>query len=154
MSYLTGAFIQWGSNPWITFHELTKIHYLFFRISCHSIWPISHLHTIPLERCAFLYALVTNTSMSFPYLFIRSLIEIHKSSSTAHGLPRFYSSDFITFRFRGYSWYMSCSLGLCEIKNLFCFTCIFHICVYVFVKCYRNIQVDSVVLLFTIATDR
>ena len=32
---------------------------------------------------------------------------------------------------------------LCEIKNLFCFTCIFHTCVYVFVKCtgiYKLIQ--------------
>ena len=28
---------------------------------------------------------------------------------------------------------------LYEIKNLFCFTCIFHTCVCVFVKCYRNI---------------
>ena len=42
----------------------------------------------------------------------------------------------------------------CEIKILFCFTCIFHTCVYVFVKCYRNIQVDSIVLLSTLATDR
>ena len=41
-----------------------------------------------------------------------------------------------------------------EIKNLFCFTCIFHTCIYVFIKCYRNIQVDSIVLLSTIATDR
>ena len=30
MSYLIGSFIQWGSDPWITSHELTKIHYLFF----------------------------------------------------------------------------------------------------------------------------
>ena len=36
---------------------------------------------------------------------------------------------------------------LCEIKNLFCFTCIFYTSVYVFVKCYKNIKVDSVVLL-------
>ena len=43
---------------------------------------------------------------------------------------------------------------LCEIKNLFCFTCIFHTCVYVFIKCYRNIQVDSVVLLSIFATNR
>ena len=43
---------------------------------------------------------------------------------------------------------------LCEIKNLFCVTCIFHICVYVFVECFGNIQVDSVVLLSTIAIDR
>ena len=86
MSYLTETSIQWGSNPRITSHELTKIHYLSFQISCHSIWPISHLHTIPLKRCAFLYVLVTNASMSFTYLFIRSLIEVHRSSSTAHGL--------------------------------------------------------------------
>ena len=42
----------------------------------------------------------------------------------------------------------------CEINNLFCFTCIFHICIYVFVEYYMNIQVDSVMLLFTLATDR
>ena len=59
---------------------------VFFRISCHSIWPISHLHTIPLERCAFLYALVKDAPMSFPHLFICSLIEVHRSSSTAHAL--------------------------------------------------------------------
>ena len=30
MSYLTGSSIQWGTDPRITFHKLTKIHYLFF----------------------------------------------------------------------------------------------------------------------------
>ena len=58
----------------------------FFRITCHSFWPISHLHTISLERCAFLYALVTDALISFPHLFIRSLIEVHWSSSTAYAL--------------------------------------------------------------------
>ena len=43
---------------------------------------------------------------------------------------------------------------LCGIKNLFCFTSIFHTCVYVFVECFRNIQVDSVMLLSTLATNR
>ena len=86
MSFITGTSIQWGSNPRITSHELTETNYLFFRISCHSIWPISHLHTIPLERCAFLYALVSDAPMSFPHLFILSLIEVHRSSSTAHAL--------------------------------------------------------------------
>ena len=86
MSYITRSFIQWGSYPRIITAELTEIHYLFFRIACHSFWPISHLHTIPLERCAFLYALVTDTHISFPHLFIRSLIEIHRSSSIAHAL--------------------------------------------------------------------
>ena len=57
-----------------------------FSISFLSIWPISHLHTIPIERCAFLYAIVTNAPMSFPTLFIRSLVEVHRSSSKSHGL--------------------------------------------------------------------
>ena len=37
MSFITGTFIQWGFDPRITAHELTETHYLFFRISCHSI---------------------------------------------------------------------------------------------------------------------
>ena len=86
ISFITSTSIQWGFNPRITSHELTETHYLFFRISCHSIWPISHLHTIPIERCAFLYALVIDAPMSFPLLSIRSLIEVHSSSSTAHAL--------------------------------------------------------------------
>ena len=50
MSYITGTSIRWGSDPRITSAELTETTYLFFRIVCHSLWPISHLHTIPLER--------------------------------------------------------------------------------------------------------
>ena len=84
LSYLTGTSIQWDTDPQITSHELTEIHYLFFLIFCHSIWPISHLHTIPIERCAFLYALVIDAPMSFHHLFICSLVEVH--SSTSHGL--------------------------------------------------------------------
>ena len=59
---------------------------MFFQISCHSIWPISHLHTIPIERCAFLYALVTDASICFPTLFISTLVEVYWSSSKGHGL--------------------------------------------------------------------
>ena len=86
MSYLTGTSIQWDTDPRITSHELTEIHCLFFQISCHSIWPISHLHTIPIERCTFLYVFVIDAPMSFPHLFIRSLVKVHKSSSIAHDL--------------------------------------------------------------------
>ena len=86
MSCITGTSIRWGSDPRITFAELIETTYLFFRIACHSLWPISHLHTIPLEQCAFFYALVTDAPISFPYLFLRSLNEVHRSSSTAHAL--------------------------------------------------------------------
>ena len=86
MSHITGTSIQWGFDPRITTHELTELNYLFFGIGCHFLWPISHLHTIPIERCAFLYAFVTDAPMSFPTLFIRSLFEVHRSSSKSHGL--------------------------------------------------------------------
>ena len=49
MSYITGSSIPWGSDPRITHAELSETAYLFFGIACHSLWPISHLHTIPLE---------------------------------------------------------------------------------------------------------
>ena len=86
MSYITGTSLRWGSNPQITSVELTETTYFFFRTACHSLWPISHLHTIPLERSAFLYALVIDAPISFPHLFLRSLNEVNRSSSTAHAL--------------------------------------------------------------------
>ena len=86
MSYITGSSIQWDSNPRITSAKLSETTYLFFRIACHSLWPISHLHTIPLQRCVFLYAFVSNASISFPHLFLRSLNEVHRSSTIAHAL--------------------------------------------------------------------
>ena len=86
MSFITGTSTWWGSDPRITSAELTETTYLFFRIACHSLRPIFHLHTIPLERFEFLYALVTDAPNSFPYLFLHSLNEVHRSSSTAHAL--------------------------------------------------------------------
>ena len=86
MSYITGSSIQWGPDPRITSAELSETTYLFFRIACHSLWPISHFHTIPLERCVFLYAFVSGASIIFPHLFLRSLNEIHRSSVVAHAL--------------------------------------------------------------------
>ena len=76
MSYITGSSIQWGSDPRITSAELTETAYLLFRIACHSLWPISHFHTIPLERCVFLYAFVSSVyqfSSLVPSFFERGL---------------------------------------------------------------------------------
>ena len=85
MSYITGSSIQWSFNPQIT-SALSEAAYLFLRVACHSLWPISHLHTIPLERCVFLYAFMSGASISFPYLFLCSLNEVHRSSVVAHAL--------------------------------------------------------------------
>ena len=46
----------------------------------------SHLHTIPLERCVFLYVFMSGASISFPHLFLRSLNEVHRSSAIGHVL--------------------------------------------------------------------
>ena len=86
MSLLTGTTISWGTNPRVTTHKHIELNYLFFRISYHSIWPISHIYTIPIERCEFLYALIIVAPISFPTLFIRSLVEVHRSSAKSHGL--------------------------------------------------------------------
>ena len=60
---------------------LSETAYLFLRVACHSLWPISHLHTILLERCVFLYAFMSGASIIFPHLFLRSLNEVHRSSA-------------------------------------------------------------------------
>ena len=49
MSHITRSSIQWGSDPRITSSTLSETTYLFLRVACHSLWPISHLHTILLE---------------------------------------------------------------------------------------------------------
>ena len=86
MSHITGSSIQWGSDPWITSSALSETAYLFLRVACHSLWPISHLHTIPLERCVFLYAFMPGASISFPHLFLRSLNKVHSSFAIGHAL--------------------------------------------------------------------
>ena len=99
MSHITGSSIQWGSDPQITSSTLTETAYLFLRVACHSLWPISHLHTIPLERCVFLYAFMSGASISFPYLFLCSLNEVHRSSAVGHALI------YILFSFIGYFYF-------------------------------------------------
>ena len=67
MSHITGSSIQWGSDPRIMSSALSEIAYLFLRVACHFLWPISHLHTIPLKRCVFLYAFMFGASISFQF---------------------------------------------------------------------------------------
>ena len=86
MSYIIGSSIQWGSDSWITSSTLSKTAYLFLRVACHSLWPISHLHTILLERCVFLYAFMSSVFISFPHFFFCSLNEVHRSSAVGHAL--------------------------------------------------------------------
>ena len=70
MSLLRGRSITWGSEPRINSSEVIELNYIFFRITCQNIFPISHMHTIPLDTCAFLYAFIIDGSTFFPSLFI------------------------------------------------------------------------------------
>ena len=65
---------------------LSETVYLFLRVVCHSLWPISHLHTIPIEQCVFLYAFMSGASITFPHLFLCSLNEVYRSSVVGHTL--------------------------------------------------------------------
>ena len=75
-----------GVDPQITSSALSETTYLYLKVACHSLWPISHLHTIPLERYVFLYAFMSGASISFPHLFLHSLNEVHRSSAIGHSL--------------------------------------------------------------------
>ena len=86
MTLLCGRSVTWGSDLRINSSELTELNYIFFRIACYNIFPISHVHTIPIDRCFFLYALVIDASICFPSLFIQTLAEAHRSKCKKHGL--------------------------------------------------------------------
>ena len=83
MSLLCGCLVSWGSEPRINSCELIELNSLYLTISCHNIYPISHVHTIPIDRCAFLYAFVTDGSMCFPSIFIQTIVDIYRSTSKA-----------------------------------------------------------------------
>ena len=86
MDVLCGRSVTWGSDRSISSSELTELKYIFFRIACHNIFPISHIHTIPVNRFFFLYALVTNSFICFPSLFIETIVEVRRSKYKRHGL--------------------------------------------------------------------
>ena len=74
MDILCGRSVTWGFDPSISSSELIELNYIFFRIPCHNIFPISHVHTIPIDKCFFLYALVTDSFICFPSLFIETIM--------------------------------------------------------------------------------
>ena len=86
MDVLCGRSVTWGSDRSISSSELTELKYIFFRIACHNIFPISHIHAIPVNRFFFLYALVTNSFICFPSLLIETIVEVRKSKYKRHGL--------------------------------------------------------------------
>ena len=73
MALRCGKPVTWGKEPRIHSCELTEFLDMLFRIVVHNIFPISHVHTIPIDRCVFTYALSTNGSICFPSLFIQTI---------------------------------------------------------------------------------
>ena len=86
MSLLCDRSVSWGTKPRINSCEFTKLHFLYLHIFCHNIYPMSHVHTILIDKYAFLYALITNDSMCFPSLFIQTIVDIYRSESKGQKL--------------------------------------------------------------------
>ena len=102
MSLLCGRPISWGTYPRINSCEFTELNSLYLRITCHNIYPISHVHTIPIDRCAFLYAFATDGSMCFLSMFIQTIVDISRSKSKSQTLV-FLMFIFRILRFLGLS---------------------------------------------------
>ena len=86
MTLLCGRTITWGIEPRLNSCELTELNCILFRIACYNIFPISRVHTIPIDRCVFLYALITDGSICFSSLFIQIIMEVHRSKSRKQSL--------------------------------------------------------------------
>jgi len=86
MSLLYGRSVSWGIEPRINSCEFTEHNSLYLRISCHNIYPISHVHIVLIDRCAFLYALVIDCSTCFSSMFIQTIVDIYRSTSKAQKL--------------------------------------------------------------------
>ena len=81
MSLLCGYPVTWGTDPRINSCEFAEINSLYLWITCHNIYPISHVHIVLIDRCAFLYAFITDGSICFPSMFIQTIVDIYKSKS-------------------------------------------------------------------------
>nr|POF24513.1 hypothetical protein CFP56_55784 [Quercus suber] len=86
MGVLCGRSVARGSEASISSSELIELNYIFSSIACHNIFPISHVHTIPIDKCLFLYALITDCSICFPSLFIETIVDVHRSKYKRHCL--------------------------------------------------------------------
>ena len=81
MSLLCRRHVSWGIEPRINSCEFTELNSLYLRNNYHNIYPISHVHIVPIGRCAYLYAFVTDGSMCFPSMFIQTIVDISRSKS-------------------------------------------------------------------------
>ena len=72
MTLFYGKPVTCGKEPRIHSRELIEFHYMMVRIAVHNLFPISHVHTNPIDRCVFVYALSNDGSTCFPSLFIQT----------------------------------------------------------------------------------
>jgi len=50
MSLLCGKPMTWIDKRRLDTSELAELNYQLYRIACHSVFPISHMHTIPIDH--------------------------------------------------------------------------------------------------------
>ena len=86
MFLFCGRFVSCGSKTRINSCEFIELNSLYLRIICHNIYHISHVHTVPIEHCAFLYALITDGFLCFPSMFIQTIVDISRRKSKGQKL--------------------------------------------------------------------
>ena len=86
MSLLCGKPMTLEDEPRLESSEQIEENYLLFRIACHSIFHISHIHMITINRCIFFYALETGASMCICSLFIQTVVAVNRNTSKKQDL--------------------------------------------------------------------
>ena len=49
-------------------------------------YGIDNVHTIPIDRCIFLYAFITGASIYLPSFLIQIIVEVHRNNARKQGL--------------------------------------------------------------------
>ena len=100
VSLLCGKPMTWDDEPKLDSNELTKENCIFYRIACHSILPLTHIHTLLLiGYCSFLPLSLVLLFVSLIFLFKPLLISTeipleNKISSSSVYLQNFRVSRF------------------------------------------------------------
>ena len=74
MSLLCGRPVSWGIEPRINSCELNELNSLYLRISCRNIYPISHVHNVPILGVLFFMLLLFMVLCIFPLCLFKTLL--------------------------------------------------------------------------------
>lgn len=81
-----GTLIVWAGEPRHDKNELTKDNYIFYRIACYNVLPLSHIYIVLTSLLVFLFGFIIVAFMCLPSLFIHFIVDIHRNSASKQKL--------------------------------------------------------------------